>query len=324
MSKKALVLSGGSIKGAFQAGAIKDILTSGTFQPDVIYGTSVGCLNGAFIAERAGRAVAAGSAPNWIQIANELEMFWLKNINSFEKIGSKKSGFSLLFNVLFKKFDGFIDTKPLRRLVRKTIDIQYLKKSPIDFFACSVNLKTSKAVYADAKNEQFTEDMYDYIIASTAIPMVMPVRMIREAPFVDGGIREIAPLSQAINDGATEIYCIVCQPKELNLSNFNRKNAIKLMERETAIVSNETVNNDIDRCFEVNEILRMDGTNGFKNKRHIDLTVVRPLESIKLDLEKFDTEQIRSAMKNGWERSQEERGVNDVRIVDEAANPVGI
>lgn len=52
---KAFVLSGGSIKGAFQAGVITDLLTSGSFMPDAIYGTSVGSLNGAFLADRAGR-----------------------------------------------------------------------------------------------------------------------------------------------------------------------------------------------------------------------------------------------------------------------------
>jgi len=39
--KTAFVLSGGSIKGAFQAGVIADLLTSGSFKPDLIYGTKV-------------------------------------------------------------------------------------------------------------------------------------------------------------------------------------------------------------------------------------------------------------------------------------------
>ena len=42
MSKTALVLSGGSVKGAFQAGAIRAVLE--TKQPDYIYGISVGAL----------------------------------------------------------------------------------------------------------------------------------------------------------------------------------------------------------------------------------------------------------------------------------------
>lgn len=73
--KKAFVLSGGSIKGAFQADALADLLTSKTFIPDAIYGTSVGSLNGALIADRAGRYVNAGNEVDWVSIGNELQNF---------------------------------------------------------------------------------------------------------------------------------------------------------------------------------------------------------------------------------------------------------
>ena len=82
--KNALVLSGGSIRGAFQAGAIAHVLEKG-FKPDGIYGTSVGSLNGGFLAERAGRSKT--KEPAWPAIGKELENFWLTNINSFKKIG---------------------------------------------------------------------------------------------------------------------------------------------------------------------------------------------------------------------------------------------
>jgi len=55
--QRALVLSGGSIKGAFQAGAIGHVLTK--FEPDLIVGTSVGSLNGGFLADRASLSPAA-------------------------------------------------------------------------------------------------------------------------------------------------------------------------------------------------------------------------------------------------------------------------
>ncbi len=42
--KRALVLGGGAIKGAYQAGAIKVLLNKG-FAPDHLYGISVGSLN---------------------------------------------------------------------------------------------------------------------------------------------------------------------------------------------------------------------------------------------------------------------------------------
>src|ERR1035441_8454175 len=81
---KALVLSGGSIKGAFQVGAIEYLLGDGGFQPDFIYGMSVGALNGAFLVDRAGQqAVKDKDQPvNWKSIGKELTSFWTTNITS--------------------------------------------------------------------------------------------------------------------------------------------------------------------------------------------------------------------------------------------------
>ncbi|MFQ5653068.1 MAG: patatin-like phospholipase family protein [bacterium] len=306
--KRAFVLSGGSIRGAFQAGALAEILTSGTFVPDAIYGTSVGSLNGAFLADRSGRAVIAGQAPDWVELGNKLQDFWLGEITSFDKIARKRGGVSLLFDVVFENFDGFIDTEPLRDLVRREVQLENLKASPLDFFACSVNVATGKAVYASIDEY---DNMHDYIIASTAIPLVMPVQMIGGDAYVDGGIREVAPLRQAIVDGATEIYCILCQPEVLLRSQFNRKNAVELMEREVTIVTNETVNNDLELCQKINALLRehpeLADSGPLQGKRPIDLRIIRPDKPIELELETFDSEQILAAMKDGWKKAQEVR-----------------
>ena len=47
MEKRAVVLCGGGAKGAYQIGALKALKKVG-FKPDIITGTSVGALNGAF------------------------------------------------------------------------------------------------------------------------------------------------------------------------------------------------------------------------------------------------------------------------------------
>lgn len=51
---KALVLGGGSMKGAYQVGCIKAILENG-FEPDMIYGISVGALNATFLVNESGK-----------------------------------------------------------------------------------------------------------------------------------------------------------------------------------------------------------------------------------------------------------------------------
>ncbi len=310
---KAFVLSGGSIRGAFQAGAIAEILTSGSFVPDAVYGTSVGSLNGAFIADRAGQAVAAGELPDWVGIGNELQNFWLQEITSFDKIAKKRGALGLLGSLLFNKFDGFIDTSPLCDLVKREIKIENLLSSPVKFYACSVNAVTGEPVYASADDYP---NIHDYIIASTAIPIVMPLRVIATEPYVDGGIREVAPLAQAIKDGASEIFCILCQTKDMQKKEFNYKNVIELMDRLMDIVTNETVTNDIEQCIEINELIeqiQQPITYGpLAEKRHIDLNIIRPSVPVDIDLETFDAVQIRKALKAGWDASQEVRNTTMV------------
>jgi len=302
--KKALVLSGGSIKGAFQAGAIAEVFKSG-FVPDAVYGTSVGSLNGGFLTERAGRAVAEGKSPIWPEIGSALEKFWLEQVTSFKKIGRKRNIFELAYGVLCDQFDGFIDTKKLRELIHQELKVENLRQAPIGFSACAVNITNAEAVYAKPQDA----DIIDYIIASTAIPLTMPISMIGNQPFVDGGIREVAPLREAIKDGADEIMIIVCMPEDLGGASFNRKNVFELVERFMDIVENEIVNNDIRECDAINQFTPPDGvplTDGpFKGKRYIKLTIIRPDNPIAIDLENFTPEDIKNAISTGHSKAKE-------------------
>lgn len=307
--KKAFVLSGGSIRGAFQAGAIADILTSGSFVPNAIYGTSVGSLNGAFLADRAGRSAIAGNPPDWVDIGNDLQKFWLQEITSFAKIGKKRGTIELAFAVMFKRFRGFMDTVALSELIKREIRTENLRRSPVKFFACAVDVATGEPVYASV--DSHPSNIHDYIIASAALPIIMPLSMIEADPYTDGGIREVAPLSRAIDDGADEIICILCQPENMQRAQFNCKDIIKLGEQLMAIVTNETVKNDVKHCEQINDLLRgipQPITSGpLKGKRHIELKVIRPSDPVDLDLEKFDPIKIKSALTVGWDTSQKAR-----------------
>jgi NTE family protein len=302
-TKNALVLSGGSIKGAFQAGALAEIFIRTDFHPDAIYGTSVGSLNGAFIADRAGRM--AGPGLSWKEIGRELEAFWMDHITSFNAIGKKKGIFRLAWDFLTAGNGfSFIDMSPLYSLVHEIIRRENLLKSPVRFFACAVDMKNGEPVYASASTHK---DILDYVIASSAIPLVMPARKIKSGLFVDGGIREVAPLERAIKDRAGRIVCVVCQPKKLGQQARRCKNAIDLMNRDMDIVTNETVNNDLERCIQINNILkwqkRKPAAGPLRDKRFIELLDVRPASEVALDLMAFDSRQIRRAFEQGWNAS---------------------
>jgi len=303
--KNALVLSGGSIRGAFQAGAIAYVLEKG-FKPDGIYGTSVGSLNGGFLAERAGSSKT--KEPDWPAIGKELENFWLTNITSFKKIGKKRGKLKLLCAIIRKKFDGFIDTKPLQKLVKQKFDPDNINNCPVIFKPCSVNIIDGKPCYAE--KDQDKANILDHIIASTAIPITMPITMINNEPHLDGGIREVAPLKQAIDEGADNIICIVCQAKEIKGGKFNRKNIIELIDRLMSIVTNELVNNDLNTLEKINAyIIKSRKITKesilFADKRKIDLITIRPDETIDLNLEYFTADEIEKVIQAGRAKAAE-------------------
>ncbi len=320
--KKAIVLSGGSIKGAFQAGAIAELLDSG-FVPDAIYGTSVGSLNGSFLAERAGRVVQEGDTLDWPDLGRELEDFWLEGLHSPSQVGVQRRIVPLLVSLLRQQFNGLIDTGPLRALVEEQLDPENLRASPVQFFACAVNLVTGEAVYA---SEDYS-GILDYVIASTAIPIEMPYVTIGKSPYVDGGVREVAPLNRAIEDGAEQIVCILCQPRELEGASFRPGNLLEFAMRLMDVVTNELINNDIERFRKVNSwmetfnqmkgdletLLTSQEVSGvdsgriremlaelpFSEWRRIPITVIRPDNEIVLDLLHFTPVEIKEVIEQG-------------------------
>jgi len=296
--KRALVLSGGSIKGVFQAGAIAEVLEDG-FEPDAIYGTSVGSLNGGFMAERAGRAATRGEEPDWPAIGADLEAFWRNEVSSFAQVGRTRTPFELFWQVFRTRFDGLIDTTPLQRLVKEVLDAENLRKSPVDFSACAVNVADGQLRYATPEDPQ----ILDYIIASTAIPITMPIKRVGSEPFVDGGIREVAPLNQACEDGAQSVVCVVCDPEEMGAVSFDLGDLRPLSQRLMTIVVNELVNNDLERFREVNEMLQardeVPAEGPLAGKRYIPIVCVRPRREIQVDLEHFTPEQIDEILKLG-------------------------
>src|ERR1700744_2342201 len=105
---KGLVLSGGSIKGAFQAGAIAQLFDDG-YEPQGLFGISAGALNSAFLASHAGGQLRAGHPIDWKSIGNALEHFWRSRVTGFDALAERKR--YAIFDAIFSKFDGMIDPK---------------------------------------------------------------------------------------------------------------------------------------------------------------------------------------------------------------------
>ncbi|MBU1821822.1 MAG: patatin-like phospholipase family protein, partial [Bacteroidetes bacterium] len=209
---KALVLGGGSLKGAFQVGAIKAVLEDG-FEPEMVYGVSVGALNSTYLVNGAGRDHLEKEQIDWPLLGHQLMSLWIKNIRHPQDVAILRSRVSMGVNTLLSRYDGLLDPTPLHNLMRRNVDQFTLRNSPVRIKVGAVNITTGELVFASPDDEYFME----YVRASSSLPMLMPAVPIGglTEKFLDGGLRVVAPIHQAIQDGAREIVLIACHAKQL-------------------------------------------------------------------------------------------------------------
>ena len=149
-----LVLAGGSVKGAFQAGVIKALFEKG-YRPDAIYGVSAGSLNAAYLVNQFGQQANAGTPISYPQAAQDLWDFWETRITHPECLSKPFSLWELGWTALTKQFRGLVSTKPLKELVEGVLDIRNLKASPVEMRIGAVNIIDGGIHYVDPSYDHF-------------------------------------------------------------------------------------------------------------------------------------------------------------------------
>ncbi len=289
---KALVLGGGSLKGAFQAGAAVALFESG-FVPSQLYGISVGSLNAAFLASEAARQQTATGSVDWPGVGRSLIEFWIRNITKPKDVAVIRSRFRMGVNTILSRFDGLLDNAPIQKIIRDNVDLDAIKTGPVTIKVGAVDIIGGDMRYADAHDPNFL----DYLFASSSIPFLMPAVQIagdHRRAFLDGGLREVAPLRVAIEDGAGEITCIACHSKKIYNEQFNYRNLLNLMDRVKDITVNQLVNNDIAWAERYAEREHLHG-------RSLTLTTIRPTEPLHLDLMQFTSDDIGRLIVMGYQ-----------------------
>ncbi|WP_149244563.1 patatin-like phospholipase family protein [Dyadobacter sp. 32] len=291
---RALVLGGGSMKGAFQVGVIQAVLENG-FQPEMIYGISVGALNSTFLTHEAGRQQQDSGQVRWELASRKLLEFWVKNITHPYDISTLRSRVSLGVSTLMSRFEGLLDTTPLHNLISRNIDINLLREATIKLKVGTVNIESGEMKYVTPDNKHFL----DYVRASSSIPMLMPAIEIDDDLYLDGSLREVLPIRQAIEDGATEIVLIACHSPHLyQPEGINARNLITLIERIRDITINEVANSNIIWAESAVDRAILRG-------KEMKLTVIRPASPLILDLQHFTPEDISRLIVEGYKTGME-------------------
>jgi NTE family protein len=182
----AVVLSGGANLGAVHVGMLRALIEAG-IRPDLIVGTSVGAINGVYIASRWDLAGVDGLGAVWGDMRRS-------TIFPTRLVGG-------LLGFIGKR-DHLIPPDGLRRLVVRHADFERIEDAPIPLHVVATDLLTGL-------DRRFsTGPTVDAVMASAAIPAVFPPVMINGVPYIDGGVVNNTPISHAVDLGADEVWVL--------------------------------------------------------------------------------------------------------------------
>lgn len=236
--KRAVVLSGGGARGAYEAGVLRFILdelprrTGVTPDFEIVSGTSVGAIHACFLAATADETDRRGE--RLVQIWDRMrvqEIFrftmrdWLKLPKRF--FGVKRVAKQLRDGQRPDRLYGLLDTEPLERLVLKAIPWRGIRRNirsgRIDTVCvAATQVATGRAVvfcdshrpelppWASVANIRMQRIRLSplHALASAAIPLLFPSVRVGARYYADGGLRLNTPLAPAVRLGADRILVI--------------------------------------------------------------------------------------------------------------------
>jgi NTE family protein len=277
---KALVLSGGGSKGAYQVGALKYILGELKISYDAFCGISVGAINSAFLGQ-----FTYGEEQLSI---NELCKLWSRV--ETKKIYKRWFPFGILHGFWLPSLK---NSRPLLNWIESELDINKVRNSGKIVKVGAVSLNTGEYKLFD----QNYADFHKAVAASSSFPGYLIPIEIENQIWSDGGIKEITPLQAAIDLGADEIDVIITSP-EYDISTFDKKpNAINVLKRTLDLMSDEIMANDIDKALLYNKLVK---ANLASDKRYIKLNIIRPEKVLIDDSLDFSPSKIKEMMDIGY------------------------
>lgn len=187
----AFVMSGGSNRGALEAGMLLALIEAG-IRPDMLVGTSAGALNAGFLATDPSPEGARRLADIWAGARKE-DFFPGGRFSMLKRLLRGQSLFSsdALRQSLERRFP------PDKR---RFGDLQGIR-----LYVTAANLNTGTLYLYGDQPEAF---IIDAVLASAAHPLAFPPVRYQNLHLVDGGVVANVPVGIAVDKGATEIYIL--------------------------------------------------------------------------------------------------------------------
>jgi NTE family protein len=177
---------GGGPLGAHEVGMLRALIER-RIRPDLVLGTSVGAINGV--------AVAADPSPAGVERLTEM---WSAIDRSDVFGGSVLGRLATLARTRTHLHDG----ESLRALLTDGLPVGRIEELAVPFQCVAACIERASEHWFDAG------PVVDAVLASAAVPGLLPPVAIGGEHFIDGGIVNSIPVTRAIELGATQVFVL--------------------------------------------------------------------------------------------------------------------
>lgn len=307
-----LILAGGGARAAYQVGVLKaiaELLPQGAPNPfPVLCGTSAGAINAATLAIY---------AKNFHEGVRRLNLVWrnfhIEQVVRADALGILKTGLhwlaALLLGGLGKRNPrALFDPTPLRALLEQHLPCEKIEEA-IDAGVLRA-LSVTCSGYSSGESVSFFQGLssiapwkrarrsgcgvtitIDHLMASSAIPFLLPAVRIHREYFGDGTMRQNAPISPALHLGADRVLVIGVRQEQQGYTPRPSTTEYPSLAQIAGHVLNsiflDSLDADLERLQRINKTLSLISAERLREGgvmlRHIEVLVIAPSQ----DLEKI-------------------------------------
>ncbi|WFE26955.1 patatin-like phospholipase family protein [Solwaraspora sp. WMMD791] len=182
----AFVLGGGGVLGAVEVGMLRALFRSG-IAPDLVVGTSIGAVNGVLVAADPTEAVTLRLVRLWAS-PEASEVYGDSMARQLRRFAARTHLHS---------------PRPLRRLLERELgDTSTFADLRVPFHCCAASIERAAEHWFD------TGPLVPAVLASAAVPGLLPPIEIDGEHFIDGGIVNSIPIGKAVEAGARRIFVL--------------------------------------------------------------------------------------------------------------------
>lgn len=182
----AFVLGGGGVLGAHEVGMLH-ALAERSIKPDIVLGTSIGAINGAMFA-----------ADPTVEGVERLGRLW----DDSNLAGVSAGALLRRVTTLARTGTHLQSLEEVRRRLADAFPVERVEELELPFQCVAASIeRAAEHWFADGV-------LTDVVLASCAVPGILPPVPIGDEHFIDGGIVNSIPVARAVALGAKTIYVL--------------------------------------------------------------------------------------------------------------------